>query len=243
MAENSETPPTSETTKDAFEKSEAALQTKIKQLQWANEKAESVLKAEKKRAIARHVDTSKEIQSEVNRLRRAVEAGKIAEGVSANEIDKWNDDVESKMELTDSTIERLEEWLLEEEAKVERLQRDQKAKRESQERQERLQFELELHEAKMNLQAKINKPDAPKTTDKALKLQPKLPKLEITKFNGTYADCPRFWSLYSETIDKTVDTPVSKFSYLRELLCEKARKTIEALPHTPEGYNRAVSIL
>lgn len=61
-------------------------------------------------------------------MRRAVEAGKIAEGVSANEIDKWNDDVESKMELTDSTIERLEEWLLEEEAKVERLQRDQKVK-------------------------------------------------------------------------------------------------------------------
>lgn len=36
---------------------------------------------------------------------------------------------------------------------------------------------------------------------------------------------------------------MSKFSYLKGLLCEKARKTIIALPHTPEGYNRATAIL
>ena len=35
----------------------------------------------------------------------------------------------------------------------------------------------------------------------------------------------------------------SKFAYLRQLLCDKARKTIEALPHTAERYNRAISIL
>ena len=27
------------------------------------------------------------------------------------------------------------------------------------------------------------------------------------------------------------------------MLCDKARKTIEALPHTAEGYNRTISIL
>ena len=47
---------------------------------------------------------------------------------------------------------------------------------------------------------------------------------------------------YSETIDKAGTPPITKFSYLREL-CEKAKKTIEALPYTAEGYNRAVAIL
>ena len=37
--------------------------------------------------------------------------------------------------------------------------------------------------------------------------------------------------------------PVTKFTYQRELLNAKVRKTVEALPHSVEGYNRAVSIL
>lgn len=35
--------------------------------------------------------------------------------------------------------------------------------------------------------------------------------------------------------------PVTKFTYLRELLDDRVRKTIDALPHTAEGYNRAVA--
>ena len=30
---------------------------------------------------------------------------------------------------------------------------------------------------------------------------------------------------------------------MKELLCEKARKTIEELPHTAQGYNRAIAVL
>ena len=48
---------------------------------------------------------------------------------------------------------------------------------------------------------------------------------------------------YSETNDKTDVPPVTKFTYLRELLDAKVRKTVEALPHSAEGYKRAVSIL
>ena len=36
---------------------------------------------------------------------------------------------------------------------------------------------------------------------------------------------------------------MNKFAYLQELLCEKAKRSIEALPHTSKGYNRAISIL
>lgn len=56
-------------------------------------------------------------------------------------------------------------------------------------------------------------------------------------------DWPRFWGQFTETIDKTSVAPITKFSYLRELLDFKVKRTIEALPFTSEGYNRAKSIL
>lgn len=81
------------------------------------------------------------------------------------------------------------------------------------------------------------------TPSEQLVSQAKLPKLVITKFNGSFIDWPRFWGQFSEAIDKSSVPPVTKFTSLRELLDERVRKTIEALPHSPEGYNRAKEIL
>ena len=74
-------------------------------------------------------------------------------------------------------------------------------------------------------------------------MQAKLPKLVISKFNGSPMDWPRFWGQFSENIYQSAIAPVTKFSYLRELLEPKVRQTIEALPFHSEGYNRAISIL
>ena len=107
------------------------------------------------------------------------------------------------------------------------------------------QEELKFHKAKMEMQAEIQSAlppqQAPTTTPSDG--QAKLPKLTIPKFNGTYMDWPRFWGQFTETIDKTSVQPITKFSYLRELLVFKVKRTIEALPFTSEGYNRAKSIL
>ncbi|CAB4001158.1 Hypothetical predicted protein [Paramuricea clavata] len=73
---------------------------------------------------------------------------------------------------------------------------------------------------------------------------------EIKEWNKTVEntiekadDWPRFWNLFSKTIDKSGISPINKFAYLQELLCDKAKRSIEALPRTAEGYNRAISIL
>ena len=71
----------------------------------------------------------------------------------------------------------------------------------------------------------------------------KLPKLVISKFDGSFMDWPRFWGQFCEAIDKSSIAPITKFTYLRELLCPKVKRCVEALPFTPEGYNRAKSIL
>ena len=109
-----------------------------------------------------------------------------------------------------------------------------------------MQFELQLEEAKIKLKAEHMKAEAPSSLESSSasgNIEAKLPKLTITKFDGTYADWPRFWRQYSETIDKAGMPPVTKFLYLSKLFCEKATKAIEALLYTAEGYNRAAAIL
>ena len=108
-----------------------------------------------------------------------------------------------------------------------------------------LKFEAKLNEDKIKVQAELQvKPESQsQTTSEVFNLQEKLPKLVITKFNGTYADWPRFWEQFSETIDKTSVAPITKFAYLRELLDDKVKRAVETLPFTPEGYNRAKAIL
>ena len=71
----------------------------------------------------------------------------------------------------------------------------------------------------------------------------KLPKLFITKFNGTFMDWMRFWNQYQAEIEKSDISSVSKFSFLKELLLLSVRATVDALPLISEGYERAKRIL
>ena len=73
----------------------------------------------------------------------------------------------------------------------------------------------------------------------------KLPKLFITKFNGTHLDrhSPHFWNQFESDIEKSELSPVSKFSYLKELVSSNVRSLIDGLYFTTEGYTRAKNIL
>ena len=68
------------------------------------------------------------------------------------------------------------------------------------------------------------------------KISVKLPKLKITKFEGTALDWFRFWNQFETEINQVQIIPISKFSYLKELLVPKVRLLIDGLPFTSEGY-------
>ena len=74
------------------------------------------------------------------------------------------------------------------------------------------------------------------------KLKAKLPKVEITKFQGTHVDW-RFWSQFEAEIDQAELGKVAKLPYFKELLVPKVRQTIDGLPFTTEEYERAKQIL
>ena len=70
-----------------------------------------------------------------------------------------------------------------------------------------------------------------------------MPKLVITKFNGTPQDWLRFWGQFETQIDKSTAPALTKFSYLKELVEAKVRNLIDGLPFTEEGYDKAKDLL
>ena len=212
---------------------ESTLPTELKQLQRTAGKTNDVFKAQKQSAISRLVRNLREILTDVDKTGREIEALKIAAKVEDGEISQWNDTVDAKTEYAENQMEAPEEWL------------ERKRQEHHNEEQEKtMQFEIKSQKTKLKIQEEHNlKCQHKSTPSEQLVSQAKLPKLVITKFNGPFTDWPRFWGQFPEAIDKSSVLPVTKFTYLPELLDDRVRKTIEALPHSPEGYNRAKAIL
>ena len=104
--------------------------------------------------------------------------------------------------------------------------------REIQEKEEQSNWEIKKFEVKADgKEGNAGKPKA------------QLPKLVITRFQGTHLDWQRFWGQFEVEIDKPDIGQVAKFSYLKELLVPRVRATIDGLPFTTEGYARAKNIL
>ena len=109
-------------------------------------------------------------------------------------------------------------------------------------RKELLEFERVQPGLKLEYEKKteevIKSEKEPSKADNA-----KLPKLTITKFNGTYEAWVLFWSKFVAEVDSTDLVAVLKFAYLKELIEPIVRINIDGLPFTTEGYARAKKIL
>ena len=116
-------------------------------------------------------------------------------------------------------------------------------------RTEQLAFEKQLFERKLQYNKELQASSETQNTshmDNQNGKQvaaAKLPKLTITKFNGTTLEWKRSWGQFTEGINKSDMAAITKFSYLKEFVEPKVRKSIDGLPFTAEGYERAKSIL
>ena len=70
-----------------------------------------------------------------------------------------------------------------------------------------------------------------------------MPKLVITKSDGTYEKWLSFWNKFEAEIDATGIPPVTKFAHVKELLESNVCETIDGLSFNSEGYERAKNIL
>ena len=223
--------------KPEIDEAQRTLETKLKHIAITRSKTEKILESNNQQKIERHRDALTQLVSEADLCKRTVEGLKISKGDTIESIGEWAENVENTIGQADIDIEKTQRWIAE-------VNENVKAKS----RKEQLDFEKELYETKLHYRNQLEKDQQDEESLSHSSVQPsgveaKLPKLVITKFNGTYQDWPRFWNQFRETIDKSSVSSVTKFSYLRELLDKKVKPEVEALPFTSEGYNRAKSIL
>ena len=220
-----------------MEAAKRELQSKLTELQVTRDKTETVLTSNSSNRIKRDVPSFQAIGNSTDEARRKLEEIKIEDGEDAIAITSWSEEIENKIVMVDEDVEKLAAFLTE----AERRETEKT-------RQEQLEFEKELIERKFKYHKELEEKDQQdsiftKSQDakqtQGTSTAAKLPKLTITKFDGTYLDWNRFWGQFTDAIDKSGMVALTKFSYLKEFVDLKVRKTIEGLPFTAEGYNRA----
>ena len=73
---------------------------------------------------------------------------------------------------------------------------------------------------------------------------PKLPKLQLPKFNGRVTEWNSFWDSFNSAIHSNPSiSNVNKFNYLQSLLEGSASRAIKGLTLTSANYDNAISIL
>ena len=214
----------------------AELETKLMQLDLAVEKSKTLLSAGKRVAIKRHLQALQTTANEANECRRIAEAFKIAQKEEISAIQQWNSDLDLKLDPADVAIENLQKFLADAE-KADMFETHE----------EELKRERSLHENRMKMKAELSatshsNKDATELNSPSTKTA-KLPKLIISRFGGSFTDWPKFWGHFTEAIDKSSIAAITKFTYLLELLEPNVKRSVESLPFTPEGYNRAKTIL
>ena len=153
-------------------------------------------------------------------------------GRQENEILLWNSKLEGDVGVfemavndLDASIKELKSASLQAAKKV---AEDQATEIRERKYQEEMQFEKAKLEPKLKYEMQVEE-NRKNLNDKEQSIHAKLPKLVITKFNGTHTDGPRFWNQFKAEIDSADVhvSPITKFSYLEELLEPKVRATIE----------------
>ena len=185
------------------EEANAVLQVKLKQLRIACGRTGSALESNKNTAICRQIESLQALSADVEKSRMEVESPKIKENEVEETITEWNKTIEAELSKADDEIKRLEEW-----------QDSCKQENERNAFEEQMKYEVKLHEVKMKLemerQAQL-KVETPSAEAKVKQVEAKLPKLVISKFNGSYTDWPRFWGQYTESIEKSGLASITKF--------------------------------
>ena len=134
-------------------------------------------------------------------------------------IDEFTTNIEEDMAWLDGVASELEK-------SVKRLNDGEQAKTQSkmdQEQEEnfrRRYEEMWLEEMRMEMRKKYVDSEGKKSASESNKV--KLPKLVISKFEGTALDWFHFWNQFETEIDKQDISPETNFSYLKEFFSPKS---------------------
>ncbi|XP_044185053.1 uncharacterized protein LOC122965145 [Acropora millepora] len=214
------------------------IEGKLKMLKFTAEDTEKILETEDVKAIERHGSALESIIDKTHQLKLQVQELRIENNEEVTEIRSWSENLEAQIDKFEVSLKQVK-------CVAADIKLAEEKKREEEKRKRIMDEEIELEKVKFQARAKLEK--SAKTSledsDNSISVGAKLPKLEISRFQGTFLDWTRFWNQFETEIDKAKLTQVAKFSYLKELLVPSVRASVDGLPFTTEGYERAKHIL
>ena len=248
-----------------MEKMISELNGKLKTLRFRINKTDEIIDKHDKEASERHQASIANITSAVNTLKESIEEKKFSKGETEEQVTEWGADAESMLAEADECTRKIAKQIkdmnlaaqdadalqahhkaieLEKQLTEQKLQQEQEAAAKA--HAEQLAFEKQKMELEMEHQQQIlslKGHDAITSNEVAAVRITKMPKLVISKFDGTPQDWVRFWGQFSSQIDSAKEPAITKFSYLKELVDIKVRKLVDGLPFTEDGYHKAKSLL
>ena len=217
-----------------MEKQLSELASKVKALRFRLSKTDEAIAKDDREACKRQKDSISNISKLVIDLKESIEEKRFSKGESEEQIAEWGAEFEAQLEKTDACLRKLTQRIKEIDL------REEEAKNVMTHKQN-MMFEQELLEQKAAYESKLKDEGHANQNNKLSGA--KLPKLPITKFNGTYEAWLPFWGKFSSEIDSASLPTLTKFSYLKELLEPSIREGIDGLPFTEEGYLAAKEML
>ena len=218
---------------------------KIQSLKFSIGKIDEVIASRNAEAISRHETLLMSKLQAVHTAKESIIELRFTEGETEEQVNTWAKEFDGFLEEADEkalAMRQLVAKMEEEKRLVEKLESDKKEMALAKvKHEERMSQERELLDQKVKFQKAVEASQQEQNAKKTVTA--KLPKLSITKFDGTFANWLPFWNKFEAEIDKTELAPVTKFAYLKELLEPKVRTDIDGLPLTREGYERAKNII
>ena len=243
MQTTSEPRGVSKSTRAELDQAVKKIEAKLRMLKFTRDDVPRIRDKKELKPLERLQKALEEQIDSVHEQKVQIQALRIEKGDEPDDVRKWTVEMEEQVaefeKITDSVREAVKN--LREDAL--REAKDEEEKKEEEKRKRRYEEELKLEEAKMEVKRDYEKKIEEDRSKSPKEIGAKLPKLNITRFQGTHLDWLRFWSQFETEIDKAGLTQVAKFSYLKELLNPKVRASVDGLPYNTEGYERAKSIL
>ena len=176
------------------------INTQMKMLELAERETERLLKRSKLNELQKHLANIEKRLDVLQDLKYKVQELMISESEESKAIDEFTTKIEEDMARFDGVVSELEK-------SVKQLNDGEQAKTRSkvdQEQEEnfrkRYEEEMRLEEMRMEMRKKYVDSEGKKSASESNKV--KLPKLVISKFEGTALDWFRFWNQFETEIDK-----------------------------------------
>ena len=211
------------------------LQTQLKMLQHLDRQTKGLLTSKNEKKLQRHQANLSAKIEEAHTLVTSLGEIEIEQGLEDEEITEWSEDQEETLEHYEESLGLVESELIEIERENKAGKHDEIEAQEEEKRVRLLREEENQREKQREIENQLE--DRCLERLRAEQQTAKLLKLEISKFKGTLLDWVRFWEQFKSEIDNANKAPITKFSYLRELLTDQPRSEIlDSWEFSEEGY-------